>query len=188
MVPKNSWGWLGSFWKNRVRRVIGSAIPEIQLLDKKCDEARSQGDKPKGKFLKMHNWSIRGISDYILTSKFLVAWGTMLHVISHCYYYLHHYNHRSMEYTTTEVLCVLISHSGWNTTPMSTFVWETHCPMKLFLKNCHRKRKHHCTSLHNNIVLVIPLLNTAIIKCHQSDWIVLLHCHKNSAPNPQHHT
>ena len=56
-----------------MRRVIGSAIPEIQLLDKKCDEARSQGDKPKGKFLKMHKPSVRGISVNILAAKNLVV-------------------------------------------------------------------------------------------------------------------
>ena len=48
------------------------------------------------KFLKMHNWSIRGISDNILTSKFLVAWGTMLHVIL-----VHSITYKSGDYTNS---------------------------------------------------------------------------------------
>ena len=58
----------------------------------------------------------------------------------------------------------------WNTIAVATKLWANHHPRKLFLKNCHSQRKHHCTSPHSNIVLVSPPLDTAIRNFHRSNW------------------
>ena len=113
-------------------------------------------------------------------------------ILPHNLFWYHKPTHKSLAITIQSSYCHCCkTHNitSWYPLTETPLLWYNQYispAQEMYLKNCHSQRKHNYTMPHSIIVLMNPLLATAITNCNQTDWIVPLYYYESNASNSQH--